>query len=61
LEGDHPSQAVRYGNASKVANVEIVDSVGAVTGFNRDYAQRALRQTLWSIAVKSRRPGTPNV
>jgi hypothetical protein len=37
------SQAVRYRNASKAGKAAILDSVCAVTGFNRDYARRALR------------------
>ena len=40
-------QATRYRSGSRAVKTEILDTVCAVTGFNRDYARRALqRQTL---------------
>jgi hypothetical protein len=37
---------VKYRDASKAGKAAILDLVCAVTGFNRDYARRALRQAL---------------
>ncbi len=37
------AQAVRYRSGSRTVNSEILDAVCAVTGFNRDYARRALK------------------
>ncbi len=50
------SQAVRYRNASRAGKAVILDSVCAVTGFNRDYARRALRNALRPKIVAARPP-----
>jgi len=44
------AQAVRYRSGSRTVKSEILDAVCAVTGFNRDYARRALKAALsWII------------
>jgi hypothetical protein len=48
------AQAVRYRSASRAEKSEILDLVCAVTGFNRDYARRALKQALRPRVVKAR-------
>jgi hypothetical protein len=53
------SQAVRYRTASKAQKAAILDSVCAVTGFNRDYARRALRRALRPKVVMPGRPRDP--
>lgn len=53
------SQAVRYRNASRVGNAVILDSVCAVTGFNQDYARRALRNAVRPKIVAARPPREP--
>jgi hypothetical protein len=53
------SQALRYRNASKAGKAAILDSVCAVTGFNRDYARRALRNALRPKIVVTRAPRKP--
>jgi hypothetical protein len=50
------AQAVRYRSASRAGKSEILDLVCAVTGFNRDYARRALRQALRPRVVGARAP-----
>lgn len=50
------AQAARYRSGSRAVKTEILDSVCAVTGFNRDYARRALTQALRPRVV---RPGAP--
>ena len=55
------AQAVRYRSASRAGKSEILDLVCAVTGFNRDYARRALKQALKPRVVKPRTPKTTNV
>jgi|SRR5271169_490796 len=55
------SQAVRYRNASKAGKAAILDSVCAVTGFNRDYARRALRNALRPRIVVTRALREPRV
>jgi hypothetical protein len=49
-------QAVKYRSASRVGKGEILDSVCAVTGLNRDYVGRALRQALKPRVVGQRTP-----
>jgi hypothetical protein len=51
------SQAVRYRRGTKRQKVVILDSVCAVTGYNRDYARRALRRAL--IPRYGEAAGTP--
>ena len=46
------AQAVRYRSASRAGKSQILDLVCAVTGFNRDYARRALKQALRPRVVK---------
>jgi len=53
------AQAVRYRSASRAGKSEILDLVCAVTGFNRDYARRALKQALRPRVVKPRTPRPP--
>ncbi len=53
------SQPVRYRRASKADKSAILDSVCAVTGFNRDYARRALRVALTPKIVVARPPREP--
>ena len=48
------AQAVRYRSASRAGKSQILDLVCAVTGFNRDYARRALKQALRPRVVKAR-------
>ena len=53
------AQAVRYRSGSRAVKSEILDVVRAVTGFNRDYARRALKQALRPRVVKPRTPRPP--
>ena len=50
------AQAVGYRSASRAGKSQILDLVCAVTGFNRDYARRALRQALGPRVVRPRSP-----
>ena len=52
-------QALKYRSASRVGKGEILDSVCGVTGLNRDYARRALRQALTPRVVRPRPPRAP--
>jgi len=54
------AQALRYRCGSRAVKSQILDSVCAVTGFNRDYARRALRRALGPRVVqpRARRPAT---
>jgi hypothetical protein len=55
------AQAVRYRSATRAGKSEIMDAVCAVTGFNRDYARRALtRAGRWVLRwVRLRTPRSP--
>jgi hypothetical protein len=53
------AQAVRYQAATRAGKSQILDLVCAVTGFNRDYARRALRQALKPRVVRPRIPRPP--
>lgn len=53
------AQAVRYRSGSRTVKSEILDAVCAVTGFNRDYARRALKAALTPRVVKPRTPRPP--
>jgi len=48
------AQASRYRSGSRAVKSEILDAVCAVTGFNRDYARRALRRAVGPRVVKPR-------
>ena len=50
------AQATRYRSGSRAVKTEILDSVCAVTGFNRDFARRALKQALRPRVVRPRAP-----
>jgi hypothetical protein len=52
-------QAVRYRSATRAGKSEILDAVCAVTGFNRDYARRALKAALVPRVVRPRTPRAP--
>ncbi len=53
------AQAVRYRSGSRAVKSEILDAVCAVTGFNRDYARRVLKQALRPRVVRTRPPRQP--
>jgi len=53
------AQAVRYRSGSRATKSQILDSVCALTGFNRDYARRALREALRPRVVRPRARRTP--
>lgn len=53
------AQAVCYRSGSRTVKSEILDAVCAVTGFNRDYARRALKAALTPRVVKPRTPRPP--
>jgi len=53
------AQATRYRSGSRAVKTEILDSVCAVTGFNRDYARRALKRALGPRVVRPRAPRPP--
>jgi len=53
------AQAVRYRSTSRAGKSEILDAVRAVTGFNRDYARRALKRALRPRVVRLRTPRPP--
>ena len=48
------AQAVKYRSATRAGKSEILDAVCAVTGFNRDYARRALKGALKPRVVRPR-------
>ena len=52
------AQAVRYPSASRAGKSQILDLVCAVTGFDRDYAGRALNQAVrpWVVKARALRP-----
>ena len=53
------TQATRYRSGSRAVKSEILDAVCAVTGLNRDYARRALKQALRPRVVRPRPPRSP--
>ncbi len=53
------AQALRYRSGSRTVKSEILDAVCAVTGFNQDYARRALKAALTPPVVKPRTPRPP--
>ena len=53
------AQATRYRSGSRAVKSEILDVVCAVTGLNRDYARRALKQALRPRVVRPRPPRAP--
>lgn len=53
------AQAIKYRSGSRAVKSEILDVVCAVTGFNRDYARRALTLAVGPRAVKARTPRPP--
>ncbi len=52
-------QALRYGAATRAGKSQILDAVCAVTGFDRDYARRALTAALTPQVVRPRVPRLP--
>ena len=50
------AQATRYRSGSRAVKTEVLDTVCAVTGLNRDYARRALKQALRPRVVRPRPP-----
>lgn len=46
------AQALKYRSASRVEKGQILDALCAVTGFNRDYARRALRKAVGPRPVR---------
>src|SRR6266496_1124440 len=53
------AQAVKYRSESRTGKSNILDAVCEMTGFNRDYARRALRTALTPRVVKPRAPRAP--
>ena len=53
------AQATRYRSGSRAVKTEILDTVCGVTGFNRDYARRALKRALRPRVVRPRAPRAP--
>jgi Integrase core domain len=53
------AQATGYRSGSRAVKTEVLDAVCAVTGFNRDYARRALKQALRPRVVRPRPPRAP--
>jgi hypothetical protein len=53
------AQAVKYRSASRAEKSRILDVVCSVTGFNRDYARRALRRALGPRSVTPRAARAP--
>ena len=53
------AQALKYRSGSRAQKSQILDAVCAVTGFNRDYARRVLKQALGPRPVKPRAARTP--
>src|SRR6266536_2107280 len=53
------AQAVKYRSESRTGKSDILDAVCEMTGFNRDYARRALRTALTPRVVKPRAPRAP--
>jgi hypothetical protein len=47
------AQAVKYRSGSRAVKSQILDSVCAVTGWNRDHARRALREALRPRAARA--------
>jgi len=55
------AQAVRYRSGSGTVNSEILHAACAVTGFNRDYARRALKAALTPPAGEAPDPEAAEV
>jgi len=53
------AQASRYRSGPRAVKSEILDAVCAVTGFNRDYARRALKRAVGPRVVKPRTARPP--
>jgi hypothetical protein len=53
------AQATRYRSGSRAAKTEVLITVCAVTGLNRDYALRALKRALKPRVVRPRSPFRP--
>src|SRR5260370_34119428 len=53
------ARALKYRSESRTGKSEILDAVCEMTGFNRDYARRALRTALTPRVVKPRAPRAP--
>ena len=53
------AQAAKYRSATRAGKSEILDAVCAVTGFNRDYARRALKRALKPRVVRPRAARAP--
>jgi hypothetical protein len=49
-------RAVKYRSASRAGKIEILDSICAVTGLNRDYVRRVSRAALKPRLMRARAP-----